>query len=439
MGGCIWEFADHALRDANGRLCYGGDFGEKKHNGNLCADGLTNPDRIPHSGLLEVKQAYAPVIAEKYENGKITLWNRYSFLSTEGVRLEITMQKNGTAVYREILSCPTVAPMSRGEMEIALPACEETGEYVLLISLQDERMEISNAHFLLQPGEYQAKNGRMPLQACYEAGMLKEIRNEEGVIAFDASPAIFRAPLDNDRRIRLKWEDRDGENIQIPCMTLRRYEKKENGCQAQFALGGMSYYPVVEGDISWQLKDENTLEIMQNVSVRADYPCWLPRYGMEIKMPLACHHVSYYGMGPGECYEDKQLAVHPGLFAYDALLPQDTYVKPQESGSHLGSHFVCLTDETGKGMIFYSEEPFSFSVKPNSVEEIAATAHPDELPEAKCLHLHLDARMSGVGSNSVGPELPREYRINPGDRLTQRIFLAAIDLAVDDPFTFLSL
>ena len=66
-------------------------------------------------------------------------------------------------------------------------------------------------------------------------------------------------------------------------------------------------------------------------------------------------------------------------------------------------------------------------------------AHPDELPEAKCLHLHLDARMSGVGSNSVGPELPKEYRINPGDSLSQHIYMAAIDLRQDDPFAFLSL
>lgn len=204
-------------------------------------------------------------------------------------------------------------------------------------------------------------------------------------------------------------------------------------------MGGMSYYPVVQGNIAWKMKDENTLEWQQQVSVRADYPCWLPRYGMELRLPLAFHHISYYGLGPGESYEDKQLSVYPACFAYDALLPQDTYVKPQESGSHLGSHFVCLTDENGQGVILYSEEAFSFSVQKNSVEEIAAAAHPDELPEAKCLHLHLDARMSGVGSNSVGPELPEKYRINPGDSLSQHFYMAAIDLRQDDPFAFLSL
>ena len=439
MGGCIWEFADHALRDENGRLCYGGDFGEKKHNGNLCADGMVNPDRIPHSGLLEVKQAYAPVIAEKYESGKVFLWNRYSFLSTEGMQMMAAVQKNGKIIHQEMLPCPTIAPLSRGEMILSLPAWEGKGEYVLRLSLQREGKEISGAYFMLQHGKYQAQSGKTPLKACYEAGMLEEISSARGVMAFDAAPAIFRAPLDNDRRIRLSWEDRAGENIQIPCMTLRRCEKTDTGCSAEFAMGGMSYYPVVQGNIAWKMKDENTLEWQQQVSVRADYPCWLPRYGMELRLPLAFHHISYYGLGPGESYEDKQLSVYPACFAYDALLPQDTYVKPQESGSHLGSHFVCLTDENGQGVILYSEEAFSFSVQKNSVEEIAAAAHPDELPEAKCLHLHLDARMSGVGSNSVGPELPEKYRINPGDSLSQHIYMAAIDLRQDDPFAFLSL
>lgn len=67
--------------------------------------------------------------------------------------------------------------------------------------------------------------------------MLKEISSARGVMAFDAAPAIFRAPLDNDRRIRLSWEDRAGENIQIPCMTLRRCEKNGYGLQCGICHG----------------------------------------------------------------------------------------------------------------------------------------------------------------------------------------------------------
>lgn len=41
LGGCIWEFADHAAYHENEKIkyTYGGDHGEEKHDGNFCMDG----------------------------------------------------------------------------------------------------------------------------------------------------------------------------------------------------------------------------------------------------------------------------------------------------------------------------------------------------------------------------------------------------------------
>lgn len=57
MGGFVWEWCDHAVKTKKGFL-YGGDFGEKEHDGNFCADGLVSPDRKIKSNLLEVKAVY---------------------------------------------------------------------------------------------------------------------------------------------------------------------------------------------------------------------------------------------------------------------------------------------------------------------------------------------------------------------------------------------
>ncbi|MBR6781364.1 MAG: hypothetical protein IKM24_10165, partial [Clostridia bacterium] len=40
---------------------YGGDHGEKQHDGNFCVDGLMYSDRRPHTGALEMKECYRPV------------------------------------------------------------------------------------------------------------------------------------------------------------------------------------------------------------------------------------------------------------------------------------------------------------------------------------------------------------------------------------------
>ena len=86
---------------------------------------------------------YRFLVAEKYESGKVFLWNRYSFLSTEGMQMMAAVQKNGKIIHQEMLPCPAIAPLSRGEMILSLPAWEGKGEYVLRLSLQREGKEIS--------------------------------------------------------------------------------------------------------------------------------------------------------------------------------------------------------------------------------------------------------------------------------------------------------
>ena len=57
MGAFVWEWADLAIKTKKGYL-YGGDFGEKEHDGNFCCDGLLTPDRKLKSGALEMKAVY---------------------------------------------------------------------------------------------------------------------------------------------------------------------------------------------------------------------------------------------------------------------------------------------------------------------------------------------------------------------------------------------
>lgn len=58
MGAFVWEWCDHAIQTEKGFL-YGGDFGEKEHDGNFCVDGLITPDRKIKSNLRELKAVYA--------------------------------------------------------------------------------------------------------------------------------------------------------------------------------------------------------------------------------------------------------------------------------------------------------------------------------------------------------------------------------------------
>ena len=71
-----------------------------------------------------------------------------------------------------------------------------------------------------------------------------------------------------------------------------------------------------------------------------------------------------------------------------------------------------------------AEKPFSFSVLPYSAQTLANANHDFELREDGNIYVSLDIAMSGVGSNSCGPELGFKYRAPKEGYNRFRIFTA---------------
>ena len=80
MGAFVWEFKDHGVlynspTGSKPQYKYGGDFGELKHDGNFCIDGLVGPDRQIKAGirnLHKIHTGYTPTKA-KVEIPKLAL------------------------------------------------------------------------------------------------------------------------------------------------------------------------------------------------------------------------------------------------------------------------------------------------------------------------------------------------------------------------------
>ncbi|MBQ7868359.1 MAG: hypothetical protein IJ354_09465 [Clostridia bacterium] len=434
IGGCIWEWCDHGLRGRDGTMLYGGDFGERKHNGNLCADGLVSPDREPHSALYELKQAYAPVHIT-WEDGQLRLDNRYDFTDLEGHTIHLSVMHNGSTVHDCMLTCPPAPPHQSSSVDVVLPSLSTEGDNILLAEVMNPRgLSVSRMYFPLAAAAFVPQNGVHPLQWQYRHGMVSQLMAFDQLAVSAVEPVIWRAPLDNDRLIRKTWTSSDaGENIHIPACVINS-EATENGLHTGFALGGMSYRAAVTGYIDWDAPDVHTLRVKVDAKVRADYPAWLPRFGLQWTVDKRLKNVQYYGFGPHESYEDKHLSCHPGLWSYDALQRPIPYVRPQEWGGAWNAYFVTMTDDSGKGLIFYSSRPFFFNVQPWTPEEMTAAAHPGDLPPVQALTLNIDLRMSGIGSASVGPELPPHRRIQPGEELSHEWYVAAFDRTKDDAF-----
>jgi len=78
MGGFVWEWADHAIRGERGFL-YGGDFGEREHDGNFCCDGLLTTDRRIKSTALEMKAVYGGKTSSGVKSVQIPISEKDSY------------------------------------------------------------------------------------------------------------------------------------------------------------------------------------------------------------------------------------------------------------------------------------------------------------------------------------------------------------------------
>ncbi|HBQ64616.1 MAG TPA: beta-galactosidase subunit alpha, partial [Clostridiales bacterium] len=126
MGACLWEWADHGLREpgakpGEARYLYGGDFGDEPNDSNFCTDGIVSPDREPHPGFYEYKKVLEPVSISPVDpaNGRVLVANRLDFMSLAHLSYTWELLGDGTVIDSGCGDCP---PISAGETaEISLP------------------------------------------------------------------------------------------------------------------------------------------------------------------------------------------------------------------------------------------------------------------------------------------------------------------------------
>ena len=137
-GGFVWEWCDHAVYGGDGdgeRYLYGGDHGEKIHDGNFCMDGLVYPDRTPHTGLLEYKNIHRPARVVSYDarTRELKLHNYLDFTDLKDyadIRYEVAC--DGVCVESGIIPACSVPP--HGEASVVLDvSVPEVGRVYLKI------------------------------------------------------------------------------------------------------------------------------------------------------------------------------------------------------------------------------------------------------------------------------------------------------------------
>ena len=223
IGGCIWEWADHTVLDKSGVARYGGDFpGELVHDVNFCCDGLVFFDRSFKAGSYEAKAAYQPM--RTYLDGNsLTIKNLYSFtnLSERTFKYQICVDGKVFAERELKLDIP---PLTEKTVQIPTEILPCRYGVFLNCYLFDKKEEIAHTQHELASKVFSESTLAFKPQIA-EDREFYTVSGENFTYKFSKvygtvtsaviggmeqlsdkmSLTVYRAPIDNDRRIRYNW------------------------------------------------------------------------------------------------------------------------------------------------------------------------------------------------------------------------------------------
>ena len=453
IGGCIWEWADHVVT-VDSVQKYGGDFeGEITNDGNFCCDGLVFADRSFKAGSYEAKAAYQP-IKTSYQNGVLSVYNRLDFTNLKEYNLTLWVEVDGESIWKTQV-VEDIAPHTAKEIVIESvniegsdndnvlsqkKYCAKYGVFLNVTLSKDGNEYARTQHEI---SEWKVQNNILETigSVCQEepeenwtpAELTEDVQHiyakgegfsytfskhygafesmvidGEEQLAGRMKLSAFRAPTDNDRNVKVYWANLNiwqGENLDCAFEKIYDCRIKEGKIIVDGSLAGVSRKPVSRHQVMVAIGVDGQVDMCVQAEIRKD-AFWLPRFGYELELPKTSNAFTYYGRGPLENYCDMCHASYVGR--YDSTAEQEyvNYVRPQEHGNHTEVRQLQI----GK-LEFTSETGMDINVSRYSTQTLNVAEHTDELVEDEKVHVRIDYKVSGIGSNSCGPGLEEKYRL----------------------------
>jgi beta-galactosidase len=450
-GGFIWEWIDHGISQTNSAgeryFAYGGDFGERVHDGNFVIDGLVFPDRAPSPGLLEAKAVFSPVrITIDPVARTISVENRHHTVGTEAYRFCWRVEDGGVLVAGGALNLPVVPAAGVGRVgfppaliDSMTPEPEDERWLTLTASLAADTSWAAAGHEIAfaqaQLGQPAPEHPEQPDRPAAGATMVTvggrpdelavgcavldaetgELRRLGRLAVHSASLDFWRAPTDNDvltagGPVAGAWRRAGLDRLQQRIIAVQRGEG-ELRTRLRIAPAGADFGFLAA--LTWTADPRQVGDGLLSIHVAPDgtWPCPLPKIGLRLVLDDAIEEVSWFGRGPGEAYRDTHRATRVGRFSAPVGLLATPYVRPQENGNRMHARRLSLFGRAGQILGVTGYPHFDFTVRRWSPELLTAARHrPDLVPDGRS-YVHLDVAHHGIGSGSCGP------RVLPGHTL----------------------
>jgi beta-galactosidase len=452
---------------ADGRkfIAYGGDFGDFPNDGQFIVKGVVYANRDPKPDFWEVKKVYQgiSVTAEDAGSGEIEIFNKYFFKDLSGYDLAWELTGDGTVIGSGKLSAPAVAPRAKRKVKLPLPKLTAKAgvDYRLRVGFRTtadtilgpagseiaaEQLAVKNPAGDAKPalasaGDKSQVSDNGDLTTVSGKGfraVFDKTTGELTALDYAGKPVfkpgkgpalnVFRAPVNNDRWAMSNWfglglrhlkakaaaftvEKTAGNTVRIAAISDYSGTKAERvsdyaSNQPKISATGEDLppeAPVFHVVSTWTIYPDGSVARQSTISATGrDIP--LAKIGFTMELPAAYSKAEYYGRGPEENYPDRKTGSFLGRYARPVKDFFEPYAKPQDMANREDVSWVALRDESGSGVLFAGLGTMSATVLPYTAGELAAAAHPADLPaNPGRTRLDLDAAVLGLGGASCGP------------------------------------
>ena len=449
QGGFIWEWYDHGIQITreDGRITYyyGGDFGDEPNNSNFCIDGLLMPDRTPSTGLLCYKEVIAPVdcCPADLAKGLITIRNRYDFTDLHDITLCWQVVSNGTVYESGIID--TLNAAAGKEETVYLPySLPEAADESYYVNIQfnykhstlyaDSGFTVAKRQFLLpverkprqrpHKGEHglriieektkltvcnDAVGNTVKVVFCKVTGRLLEY-TFDGIsyLREGFAPNVRRALIDNDMYKIRDWKEKYFIHKQQEQLESFTYSSEKDYIAVHISTHFSFLNQAFGFKCEYRYRIFSGGEIELDLKARSfsytDFsPQMIPRAGIEFSVPLQFDRVKWYGLGFTENYCDMKAHVQKSVYSASVQEMHTEYVKPQENGHREEVEWLLLSG-AGKGLVFTFEKPVGINIHDYTIDALEKAGHIGDIKKADKVVIHIDAKHSGLGSNSCGEE-----------------------------------
>jgi len=422
QGGFIWEMWDHGpvqtMPDGSKRNAYGGDYGEKKHDGNFCCDGMVFPDRTAKPAMHEFKALAAPAVVSgvKPAIGQFKIFNKNFFTDLSQYQLQWSITCDGVIQDGGVVKLPKVAPRKSVNFKVSskkLAKGTSRGERFITFTL----VRVASTPWALPMSEVGWNQIALPSSALTAPKRIKELGDvvdEHGQIILPygivaPSVSLWRAPTDNDRigHIATKWNNYGIREIsRTDCVVTQTPAsiKVVNNWQTSTGVNfkhTQMITPVAGG-----------FTVKESVTVPKTFDD-LARVGTLFELDDSLNELTYFGTGAHESYPDRKIG-RIGRYVSSVAAQYIPYVRPQENGGHASVRWFEITNSAGNGLRFAMSKPAQVSVTPNRDADLADATHDVEVHPCGNTVVHIDVAHRGVGTASCGPDTLDKYIIKTG-------------------------